>query len=1217
MGWQFWIDRGGTFTDIVAVAPDGAIKTLKLLSEHPERYQDAAVAGIKSILGIGLRERIPAGAVDVIKMGTTVATNALLERKGARTLLVVNRGFADLLKIGTQARPRLFDLDIHLPTPLYERVFESCGRVTAQGIEIEPVDAAAAHAAFTCARKDGMQSCAIALIHAWQFPAQERELAALARAAGFERLSVSHEVSPLLGLVPRGATTVVDAYLSPVLRRYVEQLAAEVAGTRLLFMQSNGGLADAAACTGKDAILSGPAGGIVGAVRTAAQAGVSHIIGFDMGGTSTDVALHAGVFERTFDGQVAGVRVRAPMMAIHSVAAGGGSILRYDGARFRVGPESAGADPGPACYRRGGPLTVTDANVCVGKIQPRHFPSIFGPNGDMPIDDCIVRERFAALGAEVERKKGTASDPRAIAAGFLRVAVSHMANAIKQVSLEKGHDVAEFALQCFGGAGGQHACLVAEELGMRRILIHPLAGVLSAYGMGLADQSLQRERAIERALNPGVMPHLAEVAAQLETGAHAGLVAQGVRERQLESHCQVHLQYAGADSALPVPLGSLEEMQAAFTAAHRLRFGFATPERAIWVALVAVEVTAVGARARDAVRPLRVSGEARPIDEIELWTSGRVYRAPVFDRASLCPADKIAGPALIIETIATTVIEPGWTAEVNQFGHLVLLRTLVHAERSKVNPYPADPVLLELFNNLFMNVAEQMGTVLQNTSTSVNMRERLDFSCAIFDCAGQLIANAPHVPVHLGAMGESVQTVIRSRGATLRPGDVVVLNNPFNGGTHLPDLTVVTPVFDNAGREILFFVGNRGHHADIGGLTPGSTPPNSKRLVEEGVVIDDFLLVEAGTFHETPFRNLLTGAQYPARSPDTNIADIKAQVAANTCGVRELHKVVARYGREVVTAYMAHVMQNGEESIRSVIEHLKDGSFDYVMDDGSPLRVAVRVDRRSRAATIDFTGTGAQHAGNFNAPPAVVRAVVLYVFRCLVGRDIPLNDGCLRPITIVLPAGTFLSPAPGSAVVAGNTEVSQAVCNALLGALGVCASSQATMNNLLFGDARQQYYETICGGAGAGPAFDGASAVHTHMTNTRITDAEVLELRYPVRLERFAIRVGSGGVGRRRGGDGVVRRIRFNAPMTAVIVSSRRTLPPHGLAGGGSGARGRQWLERADGSIEFLAGVDQRDLHAGDQLVVETPGGGGFGVAKTNAEDSDPDRAAVRPHGFC
>ncbi|HEY5101511.1 MAG TPA: hydantoinase B/oxoprolinase family protein [Steroidobacteraceae bacterium] len=1197
MGWQFWIDRGGTFTDIVAVAPDGALTTHKLLSASPERYRDATVAGIKQVLGLLPEEPIPAGVVDVIKMGTTVATNALLERKGARTLLVVNRGFADLLAIGTQARPRLFDLDIRLPQQLYAQVYETGARVTVEGREIEMLDVEAARAAFKSARAAGIDSCAIALIHAWQYPAHEQELARLAREAGFEHVSVSHEVSALLGLVARAATTVVDAYLSPVLRRYVDELAAEVCGTRLLFMQSNGGLVDARAFQGKDAVLSGPAGGIVGAARTAAHAGVSHIIGFDMGGTSTDVAVYAGAFERTFDAEVAGVRVRAPMMAIHSVAAGGGSILRFDGARFRVGPDSAGAAPGPACYRRGGPLTVTDANVCVGKIQPRHFPHIFGANGDQPIDAAIVRERFAALAAAIGSTDETAPEPRAIAEGFLRVAVSHMANAIKQVSLEKGHDVGGFALQCFGGAAGQHACLVAEELGMQRILIHPLAGVLSAYGMGLADQSLQREQAIERPFDPAVLAYLEEVAARLSADARAALIRHGITASTTAA-CHVHLQYAGADSALPVPLGSCAEMHTAFTAAHRLRFGFATPERDIRVALIAVEVTAASAPVHDSLRQPRSASALQPIDEVDLWMRGRAWRAPVYERAGLCPQDVIRGPALITETIATTVIEPGWCAEVNAYGHLVLLRTDAAEERQPIGIARADPVLLELFNNLFMNVAEQMGAVLQNTSSSVNMRERLDFSCAIFDSAGHLIANAPHVPVHLGAMGESVQIVIKSRGTTLTPGDVVVLNNPFNGGTHLPDLTVVTPVFDSAGQKILFFVGNRGHHADIGGTTPGSTPPGSTRLMEEGVVIDDFLLVAAGVFHESAFRQLLTTAAYPARNPDMNVADIKAQIAANACGVRELNKMAARYGADVVAAYMRHVMDNGEECIRRAITTLTDGAFDYVMDDGAPLRVAVRINRDARAATIDFSGTGAQHRGNFNAPPAVVRAVVLYAFRCLSDRDIPLNEGCLRPITIVLPAGTFLSPEPGSAVVAGNTEVSQAACNALFGALKVCASAQATMNNFLFGDQHRQYYETICGGAGAGPGFDGASAVHTHMTNTRITDPEVLELRYPVRVVAFAIRRGSGGAGARRGGDGVVRRIRFAEPMTAVLVSSRRTVAPHGLRGGASGARGRQWIERADGSIELMAGIDQKELAAGDEFVVETPGGGGYGAPR-------------------
>jgi 5-oxoprolinase (ATP-hydrolysing) len=1197
VGWEFWIDRGGTFTDFVARAPDGAIRRHKLLSENPERYTDAVLAGIKMILGVPLQGRLPAGVIDVVKIGTTVATNALLERKGARTVLLVNRGFADLLRIGTQARPRTFDLDIRLPSPLYERVIEITGRVAADGSEIEALDAEAARVALEGARADGMEACAIALIHAWQFSEHERRLCAIARSAGFEQVSTSHEVGPLLGLVPRMGTTVVDAYLSPVLRRYVERLATELAGTRVLFMQSNGGLVDAAAFQGKDAILSGPAGGIVGAVRTAALGGFTNVISFDMGGTSTDVALYAGTFERSFDREIAGVRVRAPMMAINTVAAGGGSVLRYDGARFQVGPESAGADPGPACYRRGGPLTVTDANVCVGKIQPRHFPATFGPNGDMPLDTEPVHTRFAAFAAEIERQTGQPWSIRAVAEGFLRVAVANMANAIKQVSLEKGHDASRFALQCFGGAGGQHACLVADELGIETVFVHPLAGVLSAYGMGLAEQRMLREQAIERPLVPAVMPDLRDAAARLAAEARAALGELDTARGGITTIIQVHLRYDGADSALPVPLASLTEMRSSFTQAHRQRFGFATPERDLMVDLIAVEVITATSPPIEATRSARGAGLPQPLEEIELWTGARAHRAPVFAREGLLPEDRIAGPALITDEIATTVVEPGWTADVNRFGHLVLRRTARLDRGENQGHEAANPVLIELFNNLFMNVAEQMGVVLQNTSTSVNMRERLDFSCAIFDREGRLVANAPHVPVHLGAMGESVRTVLRTRGASLKPGNVVALNNPFNGGTHLPDVTVVTPVFDEHGGEILFFVGNRGHHADIGGLTPGSTPPNSTRLDEEGVVIDDFLLVDGEIFREARFRELLESATYPARSPDTNVADIKAQIAANAFGANELRRVIGLYGSALVSAYMQHVMDNAEECIRRVIARLKDGSWAYVMDDGSPLRVAVRIDPATRDATIDFTGTGAQNRGNFNAPPAVVRAVVLFAFRCLVAEDIPLNEGCLRPITIVLPPHTFLSPAAGAAVVAGNTEVSQAVCGALLAALGACASSQGTMNNLLFGNRERQYYETICGGAGAGPGFQGASAVHTHMTNTRITDPEVLELRYPVRLESFAIRRGSGGSGAYTGGAGVVRRIRFLEPMTAVIVSSRRTIPPHGLAGGGPGSTGLQWIERADGTIEPLASIDQSDLRAGDQLVVETPGGGGYGAA--------------------
>ncbi len=1195
-GWQFWIDRGGTFTDIIARAPDGRLSTHKLLSDNPGRYPDAAIAGIKSVLGIAAGAPIPPQLVDSVKMGTTVATNALLERSGERTLLVVNRGFADALRIGNQARPRLFDLEIKLPSMLYERVVELPGRVGADGTELEALDESAALAAFIEAGQAGIAACAIMLMHAWKFPAHEQRLAELARAAGFTQVSASHVVSPLMRLVPRGDTTVVDAYLSPILRRYVDHVAAELAGVRLFFMQSNGGLAEAHSFQGKDAILSGPAGGIVGAARTAAMAGLDRIIGFDMGGTSTDVALYAGAFERAFETAIAGVRMRAPMMAINTVAAGGGSVLHFDGARFRVGPDSAGANPGPACYRRGGPLTVTDANVCVGKIQPAHFPAIFGPDGNMPLDVETVVAKFVELAEKIAAATGEQRTPRDVAEGFLRIAVANMANAIKQVSVQKGHDVARFALNCFGGAGGQHACLVADALGMETVFIHPLAGVLSAYGMGLADQSVMREQAVEIPLSADVLPALEALATTLAHQATESLAAQGGDRARITAHRHVHLTYAGTEAALIVPLGGFADMVTGFTSAHRARFGFATPDRALIVEAVVVEAVAAGDAVTESALPRRGEGKPVPIDHVRVYTEGVERNAPVFDRATLLAGDMIKSPALIREANATTMVEPGWAAEITESDHMLLHRVEPLATRVPPGSDRPDPVLLELFNNLFMNVAEQTGAVLQNTSMSVNIKERLDFSCAVFDSEGYLVANAPHIPVHLGAMGESVRTVLAYRRNTLKPGDVVALNNPYNGGTHLPDVTVITPVFDDAGAHIRFFLGSRGHHADIGGITPGSTPPASSTLEEEGVVIDDFLLVDGGHFREAELRALLAGAKYPARSPDVNVADIKAQVAANEKGVQELKRVVAQYGWEMVAAYMRHVMDNAEESVRRVIDRIGDGQFDYTMDDGAPLRVSVRVDRAARQATVDFTGTGPQRDhNNFNAPPAVARAAVLYVFRCLVGDEIPLNDGCLKPIELIIPPGTFLSPRPGAAVVAGNTEVSQATCNALFGALGTIACSQATMNNFLFGDATRQYYETICGGTGAGPGFNGVSAVQTHMTNTRMTDPEVLELRYPVRLECFAIRHGSGGSGRWRGGDGAVRRIRFLEPMTAVIVSSRRNVPPFGLQGGEPGAAGKQWVERADGSMEILTGTASAELAPGDLFVIQTPGGGGYG----------------------
>jgi 5-oxoprolinase (ATP-hydrolysing) len=1195
--WQFWIDRGGTFTDIVARAPDGTLSTHKLLSENPGRYRDAAIAGIRTILGVAPDQPIPLGLIDAVKMGTTVATNALLERKGDRTLLIVNRGFADALRIGNQARPRLFDLAITLPTMLYERVEEIGGRVDVQGAEIEPLDEAAARAVFAKAVADGIGACAIVLMHAWKYPAHEQRLAALAREAGLAQVSASHAVSPLLRLVPRGDTTVVDAYLSPILRRYVDQVASELHGTRLYFMQSNGGLAEAGGFQGKDAILSGPAGGIVGAARTAEMAGLTRIIGFDMGGTSTDVALYAGGFERAFETAVAGVRIRAPMMAINTVAAGGGSILHFDGSRMRVGPDSAGADPGPASYRRGGPLTVTDANVCVGKIQPNHFPAIFGPNGDEPLDSTVVQAKFAVLAEDISRATGEARTPRAVAEGFLRIAVANMANAIKQVSVQKGYDVTRFALQCFGGAAGQHACLVADALGMETVFIHPYAGVLSAYGMGLADQSAMREQAVEKTLNAELMPELDALAEQLAHRARQALLDQGADPGLIEHTSTLHLRYAGNEAALPVPLRDVASVTREFTEAHRARFGFATPERPLIAEQVSVEATARGDQVRETTLPSRSSGAPEPIDVVSLFTLGRDHDARVFERTGLRAGDTIPGPALIREANATTVIEPGWTAEVTALDHMILRRTEAAPDRVPADSGRPDPVLLELFNNLFMSVAEQTGAVLQNTSLSVNIKERLDFSCAIFDAEGRLVANAPHVPVHLGAMGESVRTVLRDRGATLKPGDVVALNNPFNGGTHLPDVTVITPVFDEAGGKILFFLGSRGHHADIGGITPGSTPPLSRTLEEEGVIINDFLLVDGGTFREAPFRALLAGAKYPARSPDVNVADIKAQVAANEKGVQELRKVVEQFGWPTVSAYMRHVMDNAEESVRRVIDRIGGGSFDYRMDNGKPLRVAIHVDHATRTAVVDFTGTGEQDSGNFNSPPAVTQAAVLYVFRCLVGDDIPLNDGCLKPLKLIIPEGTFLSPRPGAAVVAGNTEVSQATCNAIFGALGSIACSQATMNNFLFGDATRQYYETICGGTGAGPGFNGTAAVQTHMTNTRMTDPEVFELRYPVRLERFAIRRGSGGHGKWTGGDGAIRRVRFLEPMTAIIVSSRRNVAPFGLAGGADGAPGHQWVERVGGRREALTGTDKAEMNPGDVFVIETPGGGGYGAA--------------------
>ncbi len=1188
MAWQFWIDRGGTFTDIVARSPNGALATKKLLSENPERYRDAAVQGIREFLGLTDGAPIPAGAIASVKMGTTVATNALLERKGARTLLLVNRGFADLLRIGNQARPKLFDLDIRLPSMLYEHVEEILGRVSVSGEGIEPLDETAALAALRAARAAGVEAVAIALIHAWKFPAMEQRLGQLAAQAGFTQISLSHIASPLLRLVPRADTTVADAYLSPVLLRYIAQVSEGLNNSPLYFMQSHGGLARANAFTGKDAILSGPAGGIVGAVRTAAAAGFNAVIGFDMGGTSTDVALYDGAFQRSLETEIAGVRLRAPMLAINTVAAGGGSILSFDGARLRAGPESAGANPGPAAYRKGGPLTVTDANVLLGKILPAHFPAIFGPNGDEKLDAEIVRNTFTHLAAKVG-----GYTPEQLAEGFIQIAVANMAQAIRQISVQKGLNPADFALVCFGGAGGQHACLVADELGMDRVFIHPFAGVLSAYGIGLSDFSLLREQAVELPFTEAALDALAQTAARLAAEAETSLRAQ-TPGAEITHSTTILLRYAGTDTALPVKFASHAEMLAEFTAAHQRLFGFTTPEKPLVAETVQVEASAPGeplAEPEAASAPPPV-----PLETTAMFTGGETRLTPVYDRAALGAGAQIQGPAILKEAIATTIVEPGWTAEITPHNHCILRRAQARANAVIATAEKPDPVLLELFANLFMSTAEQAGAVLRNTAQSVNIKERLDFSCAIFDAQGNLVANAPHVPVHLGAMGASVRHVLALRGDTLRPGDAVALNNPYAGGTHLPDITLITPVFDEAGANIRFFTACRGHHADIGGLTPGSTPPFSTTLEEEGVIIDNFLLLSGGTFQEAGFRALLAGAKYPARNPEQNVADIKAQIAANATAANALGQIVARYGWSVVRSYMRHVMDNAEAATRAAILRLRDADFAYQMDDGTPLHVALRINRETASAIVDFTGTGEAGANNFNAPKAVTTAAVLYAFRCLTGTDLPLNEGCLKPLTIVIPEGSFLSPPPGFAVVAGNTEVSQAVTSALLGAMGAAASSQATMNNFLFGNARYQYYETICGGAGAGPNFNGCSAVHTHMTNTRITDPEVLELRFPVRVEAFSIRRGSGGAGKFTGGDGVTRKIRFLEPMTATITASRRTIPPFGLEGGSPGAVGAQYVERANGTAEPLPGRAAVELATGDAFVIETPGGGGYGA---------------------
>jgi len=1192
--WQFWIDRGGTFTDVVGRAPDGGLRTLKLLSENPEQYADAAVEGIRRLLGLQMSQPITPERVDCVKMGTTVATNALLERKGDRTLLVTTLGFRDALRIAYQARPRLFDRRIVLPELLYERVIEAQERVGAHGELLLPLDETALRRQLQAAFDDGLLACAIVFLHGWRFNAHEKAAARIAREIGFGQVSVSHEVSPLMKLVPRGDTTVVDAYLSPILRRYVDQVAAQMPGVRLFFMQSSGGLTEAHHFQGKDAILSGPAGGIVGMVRTAVAAGHTKVIGFDMGGTSTDVSHYAGEFERAFETQVAGVRMRAPMMSIHTVAAGGGSILGFDGARLRVGPESAGANPGPASYRRGGPLATTDANVLLGKIQPAYFPKVFGPHADEALDRAGVVERFQVLALRVAEATGRRAIPETLAAGFLQIAVQNMANAIKRISVARGYDVTGYTLQCFGGAGGQHACLVADALGMTRVFVHPLAGVLSAYGMGLADQIAMREASVELPLDAAGLAAAATQLAALGEAAFEEIASQGVARAAIRVHRQIHVRYQGTDTALVVAFGTIDAVRRDFEAGYRQRFAFLMPGRELVIEAVSVEAVGAGERFDEAAAADDADDYTPRPDALVRMYSERWLDAGLFVREHLRAGANIDGPAIVAEKNATTVVEPGWRALLTAAGPIELQRVQPRPNQHAIGT-EADPVMLEVFNNLFMNIAEQMGLRLQNTAYSVNIKERLDFSCALFDADGQLIANAPHMPVHLGSMSESIKTVIERNPAMLE-GDVYVLNDPYHGGTHLPDVTVVTPVYlDPGDARPSFYVASRGHHADIGGSTPGSMPPFSKTIDEEGVLFDNFLLVRDGALQENELRGRLAGGLYPARNPEQTIADLRAQIAANEKGVQELRSMVAQFGRATVAAYMQHVQDNAEESVRRVITALKDGEFTLALDNGARITVKVTVHAAQREATIDFSGTSEQLPNNFNAPKAVTMAAVLYVFRTLVDDDIPLNAGCLKPLHVIVPEGCMLNPNPPAAVVAGNVETSMCVTNALYGALGVMAASQCTMNNFTFGNQTHQYYETISGGSGAGPGFNGTSVVQTHMTNSRLTDPEVLEFRFPVRLESYEIRAGSGGHGRWHGGDGGVRRVRFLEAMMASILSNGRDVPAFGMAGGQPGALGINRIERADGGRETLAHIGSAEMAPGDVFVVETPGGGGYG----------------------
>ena len=1198
--WQFWIDRGGTFTDVIGRNPKGKIATQKLLSENPKHYKDAAIQGIRDLLSIDRKESIPMHQIDSIKMGTTVATNALLERKGERTLLAITKGFADILRIGYQQRPKLFSLDIQLPDMIYSDIVEIDERVDIKGDVLIKLDLSNTKKILTEAFNEGFKSIAIVLLHGYRYQEHEIQISVIAKQIGFEQISVSHKISPLMKIIPRGDTTVVDAYLSPILRRYVNQVKAELGQTqqnfgKLMFMQSNGGLTDANYFQGKDAILSGPAGGVVGMVKTGEKIGLNKLIGFDMGGTSTDVCHYNSEYERTLETELAGVRLRSPMMLINTVAAGGGSILYFDGSRYRVGPDSAGAFPGPACYRNGGPLTVTDCNVMIGKLNPDFFPKVFGPNGNQKLDLKIVETKFTTLAKEISSSTNKSVTPLEVAEGFLFIAVESMANAIKKISVQRGYDVSSYALSCFGGAGGQHACMVADKLGINKIHLHPYAGVLSAFGIGLADSRTINDLAIELNLDEKAIQHISEKFEDLRSTGKEDLVAQNLNENIFEYVNRVYLRYKDSDTSLAIKFDIYSSMKLNFENAHRARFGFISPEKAIIIESIQSEVSCQSDQFESNESQQKKS-KSQPLTTQNVFFNGDLQKTVFYNRNDIKPNEKLSGPAVIIEPTSTIIIEPGWEAMLEDSNDLILTRTNKIIRSSAIGT-SVDPIMLEIFNNLFMNVAEQMGMVLENTASSVNIKERLDFSCALFSPTGELVANAPHVPVHLGSMSESIKTIIRENSLNMNPGDAFLINAPYNGGTHLPDITLIKPVFDECNESVIFYVATRGHHADIGGTVPGSAPANSTHIKEEGVLIDNFTLVSKGIFLENEIHDLLSLAEYPARNIKQNIADLKAQVAAAEKGSQELLKVIKHYGLEVVHAYMGHVQDNAEESVRRVLDVLSDSSFTYKMDDGHQVSVSISVDKVNRSATIDFTGTSNQHPGNYNAPSAICYAAVLYVFRCLVDDDIPLNAGCLKPLNLIIPKNSMINPKYPAAVFSGNVETSQCIVDTLLGALGEFAASQGTMNNFIWGNDKVQNYETICGGSGASVNQPGCSAVHTHMTNSRLTDPEVLEWRFPVRLESFSIRKNSGGKGLNMGGDGVDRRIRFLEPMTVNIIAGHRKVPPYGLSKGESGALGENYVVHADKSETRLGTKGQVEVEKNDLFILKTPGGGGFGKA--------------------